>query len=164
MAAQIQPLTPMAATYVSAYIRDSDRHELAAFHPNASVEELAYALSIAPGCHYSAAINGVPAFVFGVVVHPWAPHVGTAWGFGTRHTRKAIPAITDFVRTALIPELEECGLQRVEVRTLETHTSSLAWLAGRLGAKRECALQGAGAGGQTFVQLAWISNVRISEQ
>lgn len=162
MSVEIRPLTPMAATYIAAYIRDTDRRELEAYQPGGSVAELAAVLSVSPGWKFYAAADDVPVFAFGVVTHPWSPHTGSAWGFGTDKTRKVIPKITDFVREALIPELVDKGIRRVEVRALETHTSSFNWLAKRLGALPECDLRQAGANGETFVQLAWISDVPLS--
>jgi hypothetical protein len=156
---EIRKLTPIAATYVAAYIRAYDRAELEAYQPAGDIAELAYFLATTNGWNFYASIDDIPVFAFGVVVHPLSPHMGSAWGFGTDKTRKVVPEITRFVREALVPELVESGLRRVEVRALATHTSSVRWLARSLGALPECDLPQAGANGETFVQLAWISDV-----
>lgn len=153
----IEAVSPASATYIGANLRDGDLSEMrAVFGPNVPVQEMAYTIAdrSAPWS-YTAKLDGQPVMLFGVMVDPLLPHLGAAWGFGTRHTRRVIPTVTRFIKSELIPALMAHGLNRVEVRAEAKHIEAIDWIHFDLGARHEAQLVCCGASGEDFQQLSW---------
>jgi len=73
--------------------------------------------------------------------------------FGTDKITRAIPAITRFIFTDMIPNALDQGIRRFEARTIETHTQAHQWLEA-CGAVREGTLEQMGMNGERFFMYA----------
>ncbi|MCP4072296.1 MAG: hypothetical protein GY742_11235 [Hyphomicrobiales bacterium] len=73
--------------------------------------------------------------------------------FGTNSITRAIPAITRFIFTDMIPDALQQGIRRFEARTIETHSQAHRWLEA-CGAMREGALEQMGKNGERFFMYA----------
>ena len=149
----VRPGSVRDITYVAANMRDADRREIFCQRADEDVRALAMTMSYVSPVHcYAAFEDCSPIAVFGASEQH--PNMWTAWAFGTRRLRRAVPAITRFVRSRIAGALLDCGANRVEVRSIAGHDIAHRWLE-TLGAEREALLRGFGKGGEDFVLYAW---------
>ncbi len=73
--------------------------------------------------------------------------------YGTDKITRAIPAITRFIFTRMIPDALDLGIRRFEARTIETHEQAHKWLEA-CGAVREGVLEQMGRNGERFFMYA----------
>lgn len=101
-------------------------------------------------------LGDTPVFTFGIIK---VGHVGHLWGFGTRDTRRVIPAATRWGLKHWLPDaFEKHGIRRIEVRVPRKSRASIDWLTG-LGMRMECgAIHDSAANGEIMVQLAYTTN------
>lgn len=71
----------------------------------------------------------------------------------------ALPA-TRFIKRELFARLKKAGVHRIEAVSMVDHNDTHAWLQ-TLGLERETEpMLGYGKGGESFIQFAWVSDVR----
>jgi hypothetical protein len=153
-----------AATFIAANLRDEDRQEFqAVFAEREPGPILTAIVAASEPFAFTAFLRGQPAFMFGVLAAPITPHLGVAWGFGTDGAPKIIPMVGRFVRKAMIPQLLQNGLHRVEVRVIASAESSVGWLTARMGAKFETDLPDCGVNQEHFKQFAWTRSDNVHD-
>jgi hypothetical protein len=157
----IVPATLRDIAFVTANLRPEDRREIRASADLAStVEAAVIAHETSKGWSWTAQIAGQPVAAFGTAeTSVLTPHIRTAWAFGTRRFRRAVPAISRFARTVWSDRLAGEGVRRLEVRSLAGHDIAHRWLAS-LGGRLEGELMHYGTGGETFQLWAWTSGPR----
>lgn len=144
-------------SYIAANLRDQDVDEFVAnFGQRDQMADMLTNVSVASGPNaFVACVDDTPALAFGVLVLADLPHIGHAYGFGTDKAWRTIPTVSHFIRTGLIPQLLDAGVNRVEVRVKADIKSSVHWLANHMGAQFETDLPEAGFRGETFKQFSW---------
>lgn len=141
--------------FVAAHMRPQDRREVFCQLPKGATSVDAAAISYGNAEHaYCAWYRGSPVAAFGAAPASYGGTVWTAWAFGTRKFKRAVPAISRFARETIAPQLLRDGVRRVEVRSIADHDLAHAWLA-RLGARRDGELLSWGRGGETFSLWSW---------
>lgn len=102
-----------------------------------------------------------PVFIWGV--NPHVNGVYGLWGFGTKETRRAMPAITRWGMKTWLPDfLARTKARRIEVRVPVSSVHSINWLKA-LGMIPECTLPYYSVIGEDFLQLAYTpTNFRIN--
>lgn len=149
----VRPGSVRDVTFVAANMRDADKREIFCQRKDQDVQALAMTMVYVSPIHCYAAFEGCsPVAAFGASEQH--PNMWTAWAFGTRKLRRAIPAITRHIRRHIVQALLYCGANRVEVRSIADHDVAHRWLE-NLGAEREALLRGFGKGGEDFVLYAW---------
>lgn len=148
---EIIPASFRDLSYIAAHIRPEDREEVECQTGPLHYVDLA-------AMHYRdnanvALVNGNPEAAFGAS-RIAGDHYWTAWMWGTKRIRRAVPAIGHYVRNTMIPELLDRGAMRVEARALATHHSAQRWLEA-MGATRRCDLPCFGMNGESFVLYDW---------
>lgn len=140
-------------TYVAAHMRDADRREIYCQRADENAHAMAVTMVYTSPVHcYVAFEDGSPVAAFGAgELHP---NMWTAWAFGTRRIRRAIPAVSRHIRDHMIPAILKAGAHRCEVRSIVDHDIAHRWLEG-LGAVREAGLPGYGRNGEDFILFAW---------
>lgn len=152
MSVQIVAATLRDLSYVASNMRPEDRAECDAQFDEWIPEGLA---SVSLRDHaYIAEVNGNPEAAFGAGVFG---HRGqwVAWSWMTPRGWRAVPQITEFVRSVMVPAVYAAGGQRVEARALEANASARRWLK-RMGATERCSLPCYGKNGETFILYDWI--------
>jgi hypothetical protein len=98
-------------------------------------------------------LKGQPVAVFGIA--RIAPHIGSAWAYGTRVLPRVAKRISLWGMGFYPPAMINAGIRRVEVRTMACHDLSHRWLAS-MGAVLETPEPFEyGRNGELFVQYAW---------
>jgi hypothetical protein len=154
----IVPATLRDIAYVMANLRPQDRREIrASADLTSTVEAAVIAFETSKDWSWTAQIAGQPVAAVGTAeTSVLTPHIRTAWAFGTRRFRRAVPAISRFAAAEWPGRLIGEGVRRLEVRSLAGHDIAHRWLAG-LGACLEGELPQYGTGGETFQLWAWTS-------
>jgi len=139
-------------SYIAANLRPDDKREVDCQFDRWSPAMLA-ALTLRDHA-YVVDIDGNPEAAFG------AQRIGRdslwqAWSWGTRRMWRCVPAITDFVREIMLPDIVEQGAWRCEARAMAANTGAHRWLK-RMGAVERCALPRWGRGGEDFLLFDWI--------
>lgn len=138
-------------SYILANLCEDDERELRVQHfPGFDLQALS-PLALA-GEAWVATVDGQPVEAFGLVRGDLAPHLGTAWAFGTGHRRRAMPAVTRFIRRRVVDWLL-AGVTRVEARSISDHIDAHRWLIG-LGAQA-LPLPMWGRNGEDFALFWW---------
>lgn len=141
--------------FVAAHMRERDRREVYCQLPEGARSVDVAVLSYGDGEHaYCAWERGSPVAAFGIAQASFSSTVRSAWAFGTRRMRRAVPAISRFGLETLAPLLLAQGVLRLEARSIADHDLAHRWLA-VLGARREAELRRWGRGGETFVLWSW---------
>lgn len=152
----IRPATLRDMTFIAANMRQPDYDEITAAVAIFDRTALGAAMFAAsPAYRFCAFIKDEPVCAFGVATDANMPHAGVAWAYGTRRMRRAVPEMTRFGLSVLVPQMMADGLHRVECRSIIGHDLSHRWLEG-LGAVREGIARGYGRGGEDFVTYAWV--------
>lgn len=139
------------------HIRDIDRREFEALHPDYDYTPLLKHAALDHKCSFTALYKGEPVFLFGVTQAPFCSHLGHGWGFGTDKTWRALPTMTAFLKEIVRPDMRTAGVIRIEIRVIEEHHESRHWFENHLGFVHECELANFGARGETFHQYAWVT-------
>ena len=139
-------------------MRPEDRKEFdATLETQDPIATAAAITNASGGTAFTAYENDIPVFTFGLFIPPQSPRLATLWGFGTTKTKRVIPTITKFARRFLTAYLlNRTDVQRIEVRVLEDHKSSVGWIAKLLKGTLEARNRQYGTSGETFLQFAWI--------
>lgn len=141
-------------TYIGANLREEDRREIFCQLPEGTTGSAMAAgvTTVVPASFtWVALVDGQPAAAFGF--QPWTVPVWIAWAWGTRHLKKAMPAITRWCWQQE-DRLLEIGVRRLEARSIAGHTQAHRWLE-QLGCKRVCDLPDHGRNGELFHLYAW---------
>ena len=159
----VVPATLRDLAYVTANLRPEDRREIRASADLASTVEAALiAYETSRDWCWTAQIAGQPVAAFGAAeTSVLTPHIRTAWAFGTRRFRRAVPAIGRFALAEWPDRLAGERVRRLEVRSLAGHDIAHRWLAG-LGARLEGELVRYGTGGEDFQLWSWTERRRAS--
>jgi len=152
----VVPATLRDIAFVTANLRPEDRREIRSSADLAStVEAAVIAYETSKNWCWTAMRAGQPIAAFGVAeTSPLTPHIRTAWAFGTRHFRRAVPAVGRFACEHWPDRLKAAGVRRLEARSLAGHDIAHRWLCG-LGARLEGEMAQYGTGGETFLLWAW---------
>ena len=154
MKVEIRPATLRDCTFVAANMRDQDHRELTAILDESRVSLGALCFLSAPDTSWCAWLDGSPIAAFGFSPGVMPHTCWSAWAYGTKRMRRAIPAISRHGQRVVAPMLIDRGVLRVEVRSIADHDIAHQWLAG-LGAAPECRLEDYGLNGETFILYAW---------
>jgi len=154
-AVEIVPASLRDLTYVAGNLRDIDRREIYCQLPRENPNDVALlSVRTSPEFRFSAQVGGQPVFCFGCGAD--RPGLWTAWAFGTRHYRRAIPAVTRFIKSVLVPSLiESTDAQRVQAFTLADHEQAHRWMESWYGTKL-CRLRSYGKNGEDFFLYEWV--------
>ena len=145
--------------FVAAHMRAEDRREVFCQLADGATSVEAAAISYGNAEHaYCAWYFGSPIAAFGFAPASYGGTVWTAWAFGTRKFKRAVPEISRFALETVAPQLLWDGVRRVEVRSIAGHDLAHRWLA-RLGARRDGELRSWGRGGETFLLWSWTDNM-----
>lgn len=153
MTVRIIPASLRDLSYIAANLRPDDFAEV-----DCQLDHWTPALlaSVALRDHsYVAEANGNPEAAFGagkVRQGYWV-----AWSWGTPRMGRAVPHITRFVRTVMIPEIIASGGLRCEARALQSNLMACKWL-DRMGAHPRCELPMFGKNGETFILYDWTAD------
>ncbi|MBL4837746.1 MAG: hypothetical protein JKY34_09225 [Kordiimonadaceae bacterium] len=155
---EIVPATFRDLTYIAANMRAGDVAELSCLHENwhpQTVAHNAHCQSFEDS-QFVALEDGQPVVGFGACPFSGTdPDLWQAWAFGTQRMRRAVPAITRFLRDSFMPDvIEKTTVRRVQCFTLSTHDISHKWLSG-LGANCEGHMKSFGRNGEDFDIYAW---------
>ena len=149
----IVPATLRDVSYIAANMRPCDREEIYGQVPLGTKPAEIAAFCIGGGQSWTAFDRGQPSGAFGF--SEISDGVLNGWAFGRPGFERCIPAVTRFVFSEIVPGWLKQGIRRIEVRTIETHTSAHRWLEAA-GAERCCALEDWGRNGECFQLYAWI--------
>jgi RimJ/RimL family protein N-acetyltransferase len=103
---------------------------------------------------WTAYVDGEPAAIYGL--SPITERVASAWAFGTRAMRRAVPAMTRHIHLVMWPSAVRYGFHRAEARSIEGHDLSHRWLP-KIGMRHEGVCRAFGARRETFHLYAWTS-------
>lgn len=148
---RILPATLRDMTYIAANMRQQDWREITAVYPATATEIGAALFYSSDGLRWTAWLGDAPVCAFGV--SRMLPGLGSGWAYGTLRMRRAVPAVSRFIRRHAAPLLIRDGFRRVEVRTAIDHDLSHRWLES-LGFVREGIAGDYGADGLDFVTYA----------
>jgi hypothetical protein len=141
--------------FVAAQMREQDRREVFCQLMSGASPVDAAAISYGGTEHVHCAwYRGSPIAAFGFAPASFSGTVWSAWAFGTRRLKRAIPEISRFVLETVAPQLIKIGVRRLEVRSIAEHHLAHRWLV-RLGARRETELRNWGRDGETFILWSW---------
>ena len=146
---EIVPATLRDVSYIVASMCPEDWAEIAAQMPAGASTEQVAALHL-HGEAWAAMLDGQPVQAFGAV--PATASVLNLWAFGTRARRRAIPAVTRFLRRQA-GEWVARGVTRVEARAMAGHPTAHRWLRGLGG--QSYRLPCWGSGGEEFTLYWW---------
>ena len=134
-------------------MRPADWAEIACQYPEGtSRSQIAYIASLS-GEAWVASRLGQPIAAFGAHPLSGAGNVLSVWCFGTRATRRVVPAITRFIREDCVPRWIAAGVTRVEARSIDGHFAAHRWMRA-LGATGVLT-PGWGRDGENFTLFAW---------
>ncbi len=138
--------------FIKSFLRPEEMYELSAV--GATPKDLMgmVALGAQMGEVYLLLWDDEPVFVWGV--YSSIQGIYGLFGFGTKETKRAMPAITKWgMRTWLPDFLERTEARRIEVRVPVSSVHSINWLK-RLGMVPECTLPRYSVVDEDFIQLA----------
>lgn len=154
MRCEIKPANIRDVSWIAANLRDADKDEVFCQVKAGTRPEWIAAASLSSSsgawvAHY----KGFPtvAFGFGEV----SAGVLLGWAYGREGAERCIPAITRWVYREMVPIWEHDGINRIEVRTIETHTQAHRWLEAA-GATFVCELERWGRNGERFLLYEWV--------
>lgn len=146
-----------AAAYVALRMREMDAVELSATCWCEGRAELASycarVFSDSPGG--LAFFDGAEPIAIGALMEH-RPNVLTLGMYATDEFPRIARAFTRYVKRDLLVPAIERGVHRIEAVSLDSHTDAHKWLR-FLGLHTESLMRGYGKGGETFVQLSWVS-------
>lgn len=138
-------------SYITNNMRAMDELEIFCQFKSDNVSENAKLLSdsIMTNCadKFIAKIDGQPVAAFGV--QEKSPRRFIGWAFGTNKMRRAIPEVTRFIRSEILPALQ-IKANRIEAESLSTHKDAHRWLKA-FGAVPVCTLARVGKDGEDFI-------------
>lgn len=159
----IQPATLRDISYVTANLAPDDRREVMCQVPDGSkTYELAYAL-LHSGDAFCALIDDLPVAAFGT--SPITVACYSVWMVGTKHARRAVPAITRHMMNDHGQVILDRGAQSMEARSIAGHHRAHRWMV-RCGAVRVDPPYPFGKNGEMFYTFRWTrdSFAHIREQ
>lgn len=137
-------------TFVLANLRDPDREELRAQLGGFTGYDLAVQC-LQAGNAFVARVNGVPAMAFGGAHQ--SPTTLSAWSFGTKDFRRAVPMASRFIMGPLRDHSVLHGYRWAEARVMASHDTAIRWMQKSLGAEVAGHLPGYGVGGEDFILM-----------
>lgn len=137
-----------AVHHVVTHMRRWDRREI--FATRWTDEAVAFTNDImaVPGSRGVAWVDDEPVACIGAM--PMWHGVWSPWCFGTDRFPEAALLLTRHAKRVIIPFLRDAGAHRLEVKTLDGHEDSQAWLKRCFGCHREATHPGYGRNGETF--------------
>lgn len=122
----IKPAILRDASYVTAHLRQSDVDEVMCQVPeDTKRHEVAHAL-LTSGDSYVATYKGQPIALFGWGVLNAA--AVSVWAIGTDQMARAMPAVTNYFRNVIGPELVADGYLVMEARSHTEHDAAHRWM------------------------------------
>jgi len=153
---QLDPNNPehhTAVAYIKNCLRPEELYELSAVGAKPDDMLSFVAMGAALGEVWLICWHGEPVFVWGVF--STVQGVYGLFGFGTKDTRRAMPAITRWGMNTWLPDfLARTNARRIEVRVPTSSVHSIRWLM-KLGMRDECVLHNYSVVGEPFIQLAF---------
>lgn len=149
-------VTASDCIYIAKHMRERDAQEISAVMPDVNPVDL--------GMHVFRLwqMRGVGGFVahadkpFALMtVTRETPCAAQVTMFATDDFAKWGKSVTRHIVKHVVPELMASGLMRVEARCWDGHEQARNWMS-RIGAKEEARIEGYGANGETFIQMAWL--------
>lgn len=149
---EIRPATLRDVSYVTANLAPADRLEVMCQVPDGTkTYELAHAL-LYSGDVFCAHIDDRPVAAFGT--SPITIACYSVWMLGTKHVKRAVPAITRMLMGEHALDLLGRGVQSLEARSIENHREAHRWMV-RCGAVRAYPSYPFGKNGEMFYTFRW---------
>ncbi len=122
MSVTIKPAVLRDASWITANLRESDRHEaFCQLTDDVNTVILANWLLYSSDA-FIAYLNNEPVFLFGT--SPITACCYSVWGLGTKDTRKVAPAATRYFMQVHMEKRIREGCRTMEARSLATHTQA----------------------------------------
>ena len=151
----IHPSTLRDLSFVMAHLRPVDEREIGCQIPDGTPRhEAAYGLLMA-GDAFTAWLGDDPVACFGST--PMTGVCRSAWAFGTKRMRRAVPAITAYLRDRYAPDLMAAGMRTIEARSHVDHVEAHRWVH-LLGAVAADLPYEYGKNGEKFVTWRWTAD------
>ena len=148
---EIVPATLRDLTFIAANMRAEDWREIACQFPEGITRTEIAALAGQFGESWVAVSSAQPVAAFGAA--PLTCNVLTGWAWGTRRMRRAVPAITRFMREDCAPRWVDAGITRLEARSIAGHDEAHKWMRA-LGADEQPCPEW-GRDGEDFILFSW---------
>ena len=150
----IGDLDPHALWYVMNHLRVKDRKEFeATLLIEGRVDVACERLWQAPGQKFQAMLpNGKPAVIGGF--SPIWPGLCAGWLWGTADWPDVAIEVTSFVKHAILPQLRDKGIHRIECRPMVGNDDVQRWLK-LVGFRKEAVVAQFGQGREDFYLYAW---------
>lgn len=131
MGISIAPATLRDATYIIANLRPADRHEAFCQLPEGIDDTRVAYFLLMNGEAFAARWTDRegrqwPCVFFGV--QPMNAVALAVWALGTKHARRAIPAVTRFMGRTLLPQKIAQGYRIMEARSIDSHHEAHQWM------------------------------------
>ena len=149
-----------AAVEISYQLRPEDEYEVMSVGLKVRDVPVIIELSARLGEAHILYWDDKPTFVWGVS----SAYQGLygLWGFGTKDTRRAMPAITRWGMKTWLPDfIARTHARRIEVRVPVSSVHSINWLK-QLGMIPECTLKHYSVIGEDFMQLAYTPKFEVN--
>lgn len=154
--AKLDPESPAhnhAVAFIQRNLRPEDLYEISAVGWKADQVTDVVAMGVLLGEVWLLNWNGAPVFIWGV--NSAVAGIYGLWGFGTKETIRAMPAITRWGMKTWLPDfIARTNARRIEVRLPVSSVHSIKWLT-RLGMIPETSLRNYSVIGEDFLQLAY---------
>lgn len=149
----IGPATVAHGTYIVANLRPLDHREaFCQLPPDTKTAVLGLWLVHQPHA-YIAYVDNQPVMLFGA--SPINQYVWSVWALGTRHCRRAAPAVSRYFTRTLIPKLiDEHQIVALEARSLLEHEEAHSWIV-NMGGEQHGEPFAYGRDGERFVLYRW---------
>jgi hypothetical protein len=123
----IRPAINSHATFITANLRPLDHREaFCQLPPDTKATVLGLWLASQAHAHI-AYVNDDPVMLFGA--SPINAYVWAVWALGTRHCRRAVPAVSRYFTRTLIPQLiDEHGIIALEARSYIENVEACRWI------------------------------------
>lgn len=155
-AIEIMPATIRDATFVLYNLRAADQIEVMCQLPQGvSLGGVAHTMLMS-GDNYAARVDDQPVAFFGW--HALNAACSAIWAIGTDNMWRAVPAITDYVLEAMVPDMLLDGFVSMEARSHVDHVVAHKWMV-YLGAKQHGGPYVFGRDREMFLTFRWTDDV-----
>jgi hypothetical protein len=157
----VEAATPAHVYAVAMAMRARDREEFMAVSNHTRHSELVADLVKRFGGHPDVIAafweNADPVVIGGLIRH--RPNVASLLLFATDDFHHIGAELTRFIKQRLFPGYIAQGVHRIEAASIDGYDEVHRWIE-VLGLTREAAMRGYGRGGETFIQFAWVKEIK----
>lgn len=157
---RVIPSTLRDASFVMANLRQRDYDEIMCQVPEGTkTHEVAYGLNLSLEAWAIHLEERQPIALFGV--NYMTPACVGVWAMGTRHMWRAIPLLTSFMKTDVVPRLIAQGYRTMEARSHVLHLQAHRWMHST-GAVQVDPPYEYGRNGEKFITFRWTADAFTS--